>query len=218
MQTDTKIAVAILEDDPGTRAAFLAQIEALGFILAAMATSLSEAPKLLTSGADVCLVDLHLTDGSGIDFIREARQSWDAKFLVVTTFGDEESVVAAIQAGADGYIVKDAATDALGQAIVDVCNGASPLSPAIARYLVRLFRDGKTERQAEKNAIAHLTKREIDVLEGLAQGLRYKEVAIRLGISHHTVAEYIKIIYRKLQVTTRVGAIREAVKQGFVEL
>ena len=216
MTDGTKLAVAILEDDDNTRAELERHIQDLDLEVAGAASTLAEAEALIKRDPDVFLVDLQLPDGVAFGFIRSLKRSTDCKVLVVTTLGDEASVVSAIRAGSEGYVVKDANRETLREAIDNLLAGESPLSPSIARYLVRRVRQSRGERPSAE--IASLTRRELDVLESLSRGYNYKEVAIDLGLSHHTVAQYIKSVYRKLRVNSRAEAVLEAVKHGVVDL
>ena len=125
--------------------------------------------------------------------------------------------VEAIQAGADGYILKDASPEQLTAAMNSILVGEAPVSPAIARHLLRTI-NALPRKNMSGATSALLTSRERDVLEGLAQGMNYKEVARKYGLSHHTVAQYIKTVYRKLEVTSRAEAVIEGVKKGFITL
>src|SRR5690606_143202 len=139
------------------------------------------------------------------------------EILVISVLCDERNVVAAISAGASGYIVKDALPEDIGETVRQVLQGHSPLSAAIARYILRLLQPD-TERVQEGNAQLGLTKREIDILWGIAKGLTYHEIADNLGISRNTVPNYIKSIYRKLEVNSRGEAVFEALTRQLITL
>ncbi|HBA34935.1 MAG TPA: DNA-binding response regulator [Gammaproteobacteria bacterium] len=178
---------------------------------------------------DVVLTDLGLPDGHGIDLIRRARQlSETMEIMVISVFGDERNVVSAIEAGATGYLLKDGPADYIGESIIDMLNGSSPISASIARHILKCFRhdaphlpEGKETKQPEKTPpadIPKLTKRETDVLEYITRGFTFNEVAGILNLSPHTVTSHIKHIYRKLEVKSRSEAVFEAVQLGLVDI
>lgn len=212
--------VILIEDDPHTRTALERVIcELSGFCLEASAGSHALGRGLLTTPFDVMLVDIQLGDGSGIDLIREVRTiHGDAvKILTISALGDEASVVAALEAGADGYVLKDAPDLEVSQAIRSVSAGHAPISPGVARHLLRRFRGPAPDARSEAGGL-HLSPRERQILEALAQGLSYKETAVRLEISYHTVTDYVKSLYRKLKVSSRSKAVAKAARSGLVDL
>ncbi len=165
----------------------------------------------------VLLIDIGLPDGNGIDLIREvtaAEQRVD--IMVITVFGDEKHVLAALKAGATGYVLKDSSLQDIGNAVVDLVHGGSPISPPIARYLLKRFR--RTDRSDRPADAPLLTERELEVLNFIAKGFSYREIADLLAISPQTMPNYIKSIYRKLAVHSRSEAVFEAVQSGLVDL
>ena len=156
------------------------------------------------------LIDLGLPDGSGLDVLRavKARHA-DTICIVATVLGDDASIVGALAAGADGYLLKDQPAELLTRQIRDTLEGRPGLSPAIARRLMDHFR--RTGPAAEELA---LTPRERDVLAHIGRGLRNHETARALGVSEHTVAGHIKAIYRKLGISTRAEAAWHAAQLG----
>ena len=172
---------------------------------------------------DVLLVDLGLPDGHGTGIIRYAKQKDPTiESMVISVFADEHNVVSAIKAGATGYLLKDSDRDHIAESILDLFKGASPISAAIARHVLRQFADLSPPSQADTSLapeeIPQLTKREDDVLQCIARGFKYHEVADMLDMSVHTVRSHIKHIYRKLEVGSRSEAVYEAVKLGIVTL
>lgn len=177
---------------------------------------------------DVMLVDLGLPDGSGLDLIKylaERKPQSDA--MVISVFGEEETVFRAIEAGATGYLVKGALNVGLVDAVVNLRCGGSPISPLIARRLLKRFQaaEGAPAAAQAKPAGAGthaddhdaLSDREMGVLKLVAQGFVVNEIAEKLFISPHTVATHVKHIYRKLQVRSRGQAINEAIKRGWLQ-
>src|SRR5262249_6300902 len=128
--------------------------------------------------ADVLITDLGLPDGSGVDLIRTARRhNPEMLALVITVFGDESHVIAAIEAGAMGYPLKDATADYIGSSIIEMIAGGSPISPPIARYLLRRFRPrGTPDTPAVPPPAAPLSDREHEVLQLIVKGFSYAEI------------------------------------------
>jgi len=187
--------------------------------LAAMATSYSDASAWLAKNTlDVLLTDLGLPDGNGKQLIEETRVLHpDAEIMVISRFGDENSVVESIKVGASGYLLKDESEDYIREAIDQLLQGGSPISPAIARYILDYFHDnglasGSSEATVDTESI--LTPKEKIVLQYLSRGYSNKEIAKSLFVSPHTVASHIKHIYRKLEVNSRNEAVFEGYKLG----
>lgn len=190
--------------------------------LCAVCANLEET--LIAIGAneiDLLITDINLPDGSGIDAIRFlAKRQPKAEAMVISILADERSVLDAIEAGAAGYLLKDADSIDLLDAIRDVMAGRSPISSRIARVLVRrLAEQGQMASDAEKAADRpSLTEREMDILWGIAKGFTYGELADKLAISRQTVPVHIRNIYRKLQATNRSEAVFEASRLGLIKL
>lgn len=210
---DGNLRVIVVEDDSGTHDWVCQCIEDdPRLTLAASARTLARGKKLLSSAHDVLVVDLGLPDGSGIELVRRSADDASTRCLILSVFGDNKSVLDAIAAGADGYVLKD--TTDLPSAIVDVANGQVPLSPSVAAHVLRKFR-GQRRRPRPTYA---LTPRETETLEQLARGLSYREAARALGISHNTIADHVKVIYRKLSVNSRGGAVYKGLQAGLIHI
>ncbi len=209
-------SVLLVEDDPSTRTylenAVLAHPELR--LLAAVGSVAEARRRLGKSPIDVLLTDLGLPDGSGIALITEASARGGILSLVVTVFGDEAHVVEAIEAGAMGYLLKDQSPDDVGLAILDMIHGGSPMSPAIARYLLRRMHGEKNEPIS--NDAPRLSDREREALGFIVKGFTYAEIAELTGISTHTVSSHIRKLYRKLSVHSRGEAVYEALQLGIV--
>jgi DNA-binding NarL/FixJ family response regulator len=171
-----------------------------------------EALDWLRSGrpADIVLTDLGLPDGSGLDVIREAVRQPGREVLVLSIFGDEANVLAAIDAGAGGYLLKDGSLDSIRDHLQCLRSGGSPLSPRIARTLIRRTR---TDPEPGPTPVASgpelLSEREREVLTGIGKGFSYAEVADAIKITTNTVRIHVRRIYEKLSVNSRVEALYE---------
>lgn len=175
--------------------------------------------------ADLLLTDLALPDGHGLELIFRLRKLQPAcDTLVISVLGDEDTVLACVEAGAVGYIHKDTQPDDMGRIIVDVKRGASPISPMLARKLLERLRQAEAAEQAIDTPTndplrvpkVHLTGRETDVLRLIARGYSYAEIAEMEGISKHTVQMHIKNLYGKLAVHSRGQAVYQASLMGLV--
>lgn len=154
----------------------------------------------------VVLVDLGLPDGSGIRLIESVqRTNWPCDAIVISVFGDEERVLAAIRAGAKGYVLKNDLKDAISTRILEVVDGGSPISPKIARML--LGHIPQTGQAKANPRLLNLTPRETQILDLLSKGFRRQEIAKQFGISVGTVGVHVSKIYEKLDVRSNVEAI-----------
>jgi DNA-binding NarL/FixJ family response regulator len=161
---------------------------------------------------DIVLADLGLPDRPGTDVIRAATERYpECDVLVITVFGDEAHVMAALAAGASGYLVKDASLTNMHEHLAHLRNGGSPMTPRIARMLIRQYQG----TQATPAVVPvdgqgnELSARETEVLTGIAKGFSYSEVASALAVSTNTVRTHIKRIYQKLSVNSRSEAVYE---------
>jgi DNA-binding NarL/FixJ family response regulator len=211
-------SVLIVEDDAETRLyiADAVRSDPSLQVVGAVGTVREAVQLLAESVTDVLLVDLGLPDGNGAELIRFARRvGADTQSLVITVFGDEQSVIAAIHAGARGYLLKDDRSSGICEAIHQLVAGGSPLSPNIARYLLRRF--AEAEQIAEPAPkLPQLSERETEILKYVVKGFTFPEIAALLKISTHTVTTHARRIYRKLEVRSRAEAVFEAVSLGIV--
>jgi DNA-binding NarL/FixJ family response regulator len=217
-------SVLLLEDEKPTRDHLASVIHGCpGLTLHGEADCCCSARELLQNNApDVLLADLGLPDGSGIDIIREARELYpEMEVMVLTVFEDEENVVAALEAGATGYLLKEQAFDELGDTVLALMRGESAISPKVARFLLKRFTAPATDaggRQTDQQTPAEdeLTRREGEVLSLIAKGYSYNEIAEALNLSPNTVRSHIRNIYRKLAVKSRSEAVFEAAQLGLI--
>lgn len=210
--------VVLVEDDIATLRALSQQVSALdGFELVCATMRFDEAMTALHRPVDLLLVDLDLGAHSGIDIIRACRQRHaEARILVISVLGDEKTVITALEAGADGYLLKDTSQGRFGEELNALMRGEAPISPGIARHLLKRFRQGVPSLRAADSGLDMLSPRELQMLEALAQGLSYKDVARRLDLSIHTVGDYVKGLYRKLQVNSRGEAVSRALRERLI--
>ncbi|MBN8488470.1 MAG: response regulator transcription factor [Burkholderiales bacterium] len=209
------ISVLIVEDDERFRVAFATSVaEAADMRLAGTAGDLAPGLRLLREQRpDVLLVDLGLPSGSGVELIRYANDHLpQTDVMVVSVFGDEPHVMASLEAGATGYLLKDAQAADLTEQIRTLRAGGSPISPVIARQLLLRL----TPQSAPVVDEALLSPQERQVLTLSAKGFSFEEIARMLEVSRHTVMTYVKRSYRKLQVHSKTEAIYEARKLGLV--
>jgi DNA-binding NarL/FixJ family response regulator len=212
-------SVLVVEDDPRFREAFAAAVRGAGDLrLVGVAENLSEGLRLLDGlEPDVLLVDLGLPGGSGIELIRRADERLpQCESIVVTIFGDDDSVLRSIQAGATGYLLKDAREIDIVQQIRLLRSGGSPISPAIARRLLAQVGGRASPQTVSDPSSVCLSQQEQSVLTMSAKGYNYEEMAGLMDVSRHTVATYVKRIYRKLQVHSKTEAVYEARKLGWI--
>jgi DNA-binding NarL/FixJ family response regulator len=156
-----------------------------------------------------------LPDGNGKQLIEQTREQHPkAEIMVISRFGDENSVVEAIKAGASGYLLKDEPATHISEAIQQLLQGGSPISPAIARYILDYFQQGDASSASSSDNDALLTPKEKMVLQYISRGYSNKEIARSLDISPHTVASHIKRIYQKLEVNSRNEAVFEGWRMG----
>ncbi len=165
-------------------------------------------------GFDLALIDLGLPDGSGVDVVAALReQQPEAQSVVVTIHDDDDHLFPALQAGAYGYILKEQARELIGLQLQRISQGEPPLSPSIARKVIAHFATG-ARPPVPSGPRVQLTDRENEVLLRVAKGYTLPEIGVQLNLSRHTIADYVKQIYRKLNVSSRAEAALEAQRLG----
>jgi len=200
------IRVSIVEDDARIRASLARLIDGgPRFRCVSQHESAERAiAELPGVGPDVLLMDINLPGMSGVECVRRVKALLPAtQVVMLTVYEDTDLIFAALAAGATGYLLKRTPPDELLDGIRDVHRGGSPMTGHIARKVVQSFRDGDRGGPDEDA----LSPREREVLEHLAQGYLYKEIAARLAISYDTVHTYVRRIYEKLQVHSRTEAV-----------
>lgn len=201
------IKVAIVDDDEGIRTTLAALIRRVpaSFKLAGdyadAELALREIPK---HPPDVVLMDINLPGINGVECVRRLKTVLPTvQFLMLTVYEDSDSLFNSLKAGASGYLLKRTASARLLEAIQDVHEGGSPMTPQLARRVVQLFSAPSTPA----SPVAGLTPGEREFLDLLSKGYAYKEIADRLSISIDTVRSYVRTVYEKLHVHSRTEAV-----------
>ncbi|AXY77585.1 DNA-binding response regulator [Paraflavitalea soli] len=209
------ISICIVDDNKDIRSA-LEQIVLMsdGYQLLGSFGSAEEAlQQIPLLKPDIALMDINLGEGeSGIDCVRHLKAEYpEILFMMCTVYEDDEKIFEALTAGASGYILKKTAPHKLLEAIRELQEGGAPMSSQIARKVVTAFQHNKPLEKgtAESSALSVLSNREKEILELLAKGMLYKEIAASLFISQETVRKHVYHIYEKLHVNNRVEAINK---------
>ncbi len=165
---------------------------------------------------DIVLMDIELPGMNGIKATRKIKELRpEVDVLILTIFEEQEKIIKAIQAGASGYILKNAAPGELVGQIKSVVKGGSPISPGVARTLLEEFR--QKEKRNKSTEDYDLTPREIEVFKAIVEGYTYKEMADELNIASSTAKKHILHIYRKLNVTSKVEFIKKVIDENILE-
>lgn len=163
-------------------------------------SAIKEVPEILP---DVILTDIQLPGLNGIECIRRLKKDCpNIQFLVLTVFEEDEKIFEALKAGASGYLLKSSSPEAIINAIKEIHSGGSPMSPGIARKIIRYFHEPSLE-----DGYAIFTEREKQVLELMSQGKLVKEIAADLDVTSHAIKKHVKNIYQKMQVQNKVEAV-----------
>jgi DNA-binding NarL/FixJ family response regulator len=213
------IRTAIVEDDPASRKMIVSLLQADPnyAVIAEFAEGKAAIAALADMALDILLVDIGLPDVSGIDVIRKLKAlSPGCSVMVITTFGDEKTVTAALEAGADGYLLKGTSLEELKRDIGALRDGGSPLSPMIARKLLNRLQAKAAAEKPETGGETALTRREHEILELIGKGFSYAETSKICGISAATVHTHLKSVYRKLEVHSKTEAVYEARRRKLI--
>ena len=200
-----------VEDDLALHPLLEMELRRAGLRAVLCATVVAARAELVDPPA-LAVVDLNLPDGSGLEVVRElASRCPSTPTLVLTVDDRPEAVIAALRAGASGFVLKEDLATRLAAAIDDLSAGGMPLSAKSAATVRQTLRGG-----AEGGAA--LTRTEVALLEGLARGLSYDQCGLRAGISVNTVRTHVRAVYRKLDVNSKTEAVVEAVRRGLIAL
>lgn len=204
--TTAAVRVVLVEDKPGVRASWVKLINTLpGFACVQTCVSGEEALRSIPEiNPDLVLMDIFLTRMSGIECTARLKAKMPKlQILMLTAVEDDELVFMALQAGADGYLLKRTTPEDLHMAMQDVMRGGAPMTSEVARRVVESFRRTTSPPQPA----VHLSAREEEVLILLSKGYSNKEIASQLGIGVQTVGSHIKHIYEKMHVRSRAEAV-----------
>jgi DNA-binding NarL/FixJ family response regulator len=225
LNSPTSVRVVIVEDDTATRAALVNVLQtSIGYTIAAEFADGQSAIRSLTQTLpDLMLVDLGLPDMPGTKVIETAvRVLPDCDVLVISTFGDEQSVFSALAAGARGYLLKGGTDEELRKDIASLRQGGSPLSPAVARKVLTELSTRMSPKHPpetdENNVQAQytLSEREVQILKLIGRGYSYEETAQYCSITRDTVHAHLKHIYRKLNVHSKTQALFSAREKNII--
>jgi DNA-binding NarL/FixJ family response regulator len=212
------IRVAVVEDDPGLRESLRLLIgRTRGFAWLGGYRSSEEALERLGSGGgelpDVLLMDIHLPGMPGSEAVRLVREAHPSvAVLMLSVYEGEEEIFTSLCNGASGYLLKKTAPAKLLEAIRDVKEGGSPISPEIARKVISAFREAVPARAQEHD----LTPQEVRLLRLLADGASYQAAGDKLEISINTVRNYVRSIYEKLHVSSKSAAVSRGLKDRII--
>jgi DNA-binding NarL/FixJ family response regulator len=209
------VRVVIIEDLREVRESLAALIDGSpGFAVAASYRTMEDAlPQIRGTQASVVLTDIGLPGIDGIEGTRRLHTVLPGvPILALTVYDDDEKVFNAICAGASGYLLKNTPPARLLESIAQVAQGGAPMSPEIARRVIRLFREFRPPPAASY----HLTAQETAVLKLLVEGHHYKTAANELGISTNTVSFHLRHIYEKLQVHSKTEAVAKALRERLI--
>jgi DNA-binding NarL/FixJ family response regulator len=206
------ITVSIVDDEADLRQHIAGYLATVGNIrcVSSYASAEDALIHLPQDKPDVVLMDINLGGMDGVECVRQLTPLMpDSQILMLTVFEDTEQIFRALAAGASGYLLKRLSPKKLLEAIQEVRDGGSPMSAPIARKVVQSFK--AVPKRGDESV--DLSPRERSVLDGLAGGLAYKQIADQLGVSIHTVRNYIRRIYEKLHVCTRTEAVAKFLRK-----
>lgn len=163
----------------------------------------------------IVLMDLEMPVMNGIEAVCLAKEEFpEMEFLMLTVFDDDEKIFDALKAGASGYLLKDESFNSVLESMMQLLNeGGVPMSPRIARKALSMLRRANIPKPESAKAETNLTDRELEILELIVKGLNYQEIAAKLVISPNTVRKHIQNTYQKLHVTTKLAAVKVAMKK-----
>lgn len=210
-------SVVIVDDHALFRAGVRAELEGLVTVLGDAETVATAVRCIAELQPDVVLLDVHMPGGGGLEVIRQVAERRPAqRFLALSVSDAAQDVIAIIRAGARGYVTKTISGPELADAVRRVYDGDAVFSPRLAGFVLDAFRGTEPAEQPDPE-LDQLTPREREVLQHIARGYLYKEIALRLGISAKTVEAHVSAVLRKLQLSTRHELSRWAVERRLVD-
>jgi DNA-binding NarL/FixJ family response regulator len=210
-----KVRVVIVDDHALFRAGVRGELGDKVAIVGEAESVADAVPVIRETDPDVVLLDVHLPDGGGEAVIAQVAPERPAvKFLALSVSDAAEDVIGVIRAGARGYVTKTISGDELADAVIRVAEGDAVFSPRLAGFVLDAFRAG--ERVHSDTELDVLTAREREVLQLIARGYRYKEIAARLHLSIKTVESHVSNVLRKLQLSSRAELTRWAAERRLI--
>jgi DNA-binding NarL/FixJ family response regulator len=208
--------VLIVDDHSLFRAGVRAELEPLVELVGEAGTVGEAVEAIARERPDVVLLDVHMPDGGGVEVLRRtaAREAPAPRFLALSVSDAAEDVIAVIRAGARGYVTKSISGEELADAVRRVDGGDAVFSPRLAGFVLDAFAGPLPQPESELDA---LTPREREVLQHIARGYMYKEIALRLDISPKTVEAHVSSVLRKLQLSSRHELTRWAAERRLVD-
>jgi len=220
MNNEDKITVALVEDKPELQKSISERLSLFDNIELLFVANNGEhaIQKLDFEQPQVMLMDIEMPVMNGIDATRQIKAKFpDIKIVMSTVFEDSDNILQALIAGATGYLLKDTKPARLLMAIEDAIEGGAPMTPKIASKALEIIK--KSNKAAPSKPLEEeLTEREIEMIEGISDGLSYKEIAAKHFISTKTVSKHIENIYRKLDVHSKMEAVNKAKNHGLLSI
>jgi len=202
----------LVEDDAATRGAIQSLLEASGYAVRSAASGRLALQAFRQKAPQVVLLDLGLPDIDGAEVVRSMQaENVEVPVIVLSVVTSESRILEALRAGALGYLLKEDLGRLL-PALAEALDGGAPMSPSVARLVL-----GQLHRRPSQPAPSLLTSREREVLERLASGLSYEQIALTLQVALNTVRTHVRSIYRKLDSATRLEAVLAGVKLGEID-
>jgi DNA-binding NarL/FixJ family response regulator len=210
-------SVVIVDDHQIFRRGVRAELEEAVDVRGEAASVEEAVPLILEEKPDVVLLDVHMPSGGGVEVIRRVAETRPAqRFLALSVSDDPDDVIAVVRAGARGYVTKTISGPELAAGVRRVRDGDAVFSPRLAGFVLDAFAGSPPEAEVDPE-LDQLTAREREVLQHIARGYMYKEIALRLGISAKTVEAHVSAVLRKLQLSSRHELSRWAVERRLVD-
>ena len=210
--------VVIVDDHQLFRTGVRTELEGLVEVLGDAATVDSAVETIAAVNPDVVLLDVHMPDGGGVEVIRRVSEDQPGvRFLALSVSDAAQDVIAVIRAGARGYVTKSISGAELADAVQRVNEGDAVFSPRLAGFVLDAFAGPTPAEPRGDEELDQLTPREREVLQLIARGYMYKEIALRLSISAKTVEAHVSAVLRKLQLSSRHELSRWAIDRRLVD-